>query len=114
MGSTLYAELLEQLGYIIAENKSSIIGQALLSWLGTPKEDAIALRFVAALHYRVITVADKGLQAIFPPRRILIDNLRESKLRRSIERHQDFIVEYLRSHRKLTRSVEAPYYWLAF
>jgi hypothetical protein len=51
MGSTLYAELLEQLGYIIAENKSSIIGQALLSWLGTPKEDAIALRFVAALHY---------------------------------------------------------------
>jgi hypothetical protein len=84
MGPPFYAELLDQPGNVIADNRSSIVGQALLSWPGTPKDDAIALRFVAALHYLVITGADKGLQAIFPPRQLLIGDLRESTLRRSI------------------------------
>jgi len=97
MGSPFYAQLLLELADLISQNKATRIRQTLASWPGNAKQDAVALRFVAALHYLVITEADSGLQAIYPPQQLLVGNSRLDALQRSISRHQDFIIDYIKS-----------------
>lgn len=97
MGSPFYAQLLRELADLIGQNKGTRIRQTLASWPGNAKQDAVALRFVAALHYLVITEADSDLQAIYPPQQSLVGNSRLDALQRSISRHQDFIIDYIKS-----------------
>ncbi|MBL4673209.1 MAG: DUF2332 family protein [Arenicella sp.] len=97
MGSPFYAELLRELADLIANNRDNLVGNTLAAWHGIAKQDAVALRFVAALHYLVITEADSELQAIYPPQQSLIGKSRADALQRSISRHQDFIIDYIKS-----------------
>ena len=97
MGSPFYAHLLPELADLISQNKDTGIGHTLASWAGNPKQDALALRFVAALHYLVITEADSDLQAIYPPQQTLVGSSRLDALKRSIIHHQDFIIDYIKS-----------------
>ncbi len=95
MGSPFYCELLKQLGTLI--ERDSPIGRVFSSWPSNPQTDAVALRFVAALNYLVITNQDKDLVAIFPPSTALTTPQRETILREAIARHQKFIIDYLKS-----------------
>jgi hypothetical protein len=97
MGSPFYAQLLRELADLISLNKTSRLGQTLAAWPDTAKQDAVALRFVAALHYLVITEADSELQAIYPPQQSLVGKSRAEALQRSISHHQDFIIDYIKS-----------------
>jgi len=95
MGSPFYSELLKQLGTLIERDSS--IGRVFSSWPGKPQADAVALRFVAALNYLVITDQDNDLAAIFPPSTAHTTQQREIILREAIAHHQEFIIDYLRS-----------------
>jgi hypothetical protein len=93
MGSPFYADLLNTLSEII--DQESPIGKVLNNWPGTPQDDAVALRFVAALNYLVITHADADLQALFPPKLASQGMARASTLKLAIQRHQSFIIKTL-------------------
>jgi hypothetical protein len=82
MGSPFYAQLLHELVDLISLNKANRIGQTFAAWPGTAKQDAVAVRLVAALHYLVITGADSNLQDIYPPKKSLIGALRTAALQR--------------------------------
>ena len=97
MGSPFYADLLLELAELLAQNSGNALGQVLSSWPGVPHQDAVALRFLAALHYLVIKQSDVDLQAIFPPTLRLVGNARKVALLRAIEQHQNFIIDYLKS-----------------
>jgi len=97
MGSRFYADLLLELEDIIAQSTDLALIEVFSSWPGTPRDDAIALRFIAALNYLVITNADSKLCAIFPPTLSLEGSARTNALADSIERHQNFIIDYIRS-----------------
>ncbi len=97
MGSPFYAQLLSELAELISQNRANHVGDTFAAWPGNAKQDAVALRFVAALHYLVITKADSDLQAIYPPQQSLIGAPRTNALLRSINRHQDFIIDYIKS-----------------
>jgi hypothetical protein len=95
IGSPFYADLLSTLSGLFDRN--SAIGDVFSNWPGTPQHDAVALRFVAALNYLVITHADADLQKMFPPQLAIESKARTQALLVAINRHQDFIIEYLES-----------------
>ena len=97
MESPFYADLLIKLKIVISRKKDSVIGIVLSNWQGNAKEDAVALRVVASLHYLVITAADKDLCAIFPPKLSLKDKDKIRALSNAIDKHEDFIIEFIKS-----------------
>lgn len=95
MGSPFYGRLLEEIGGVIVQ--SSTIGKVLATWPSNPKDAAVALRLVAALHYLVITRQDERLAKIFPPNPELRSEFRESVLIRAFKDHEALILDYLTS-----------------
>ena len=94
MGSPFYADLLFELGGLITED--SAIGKVFSAWQGEPNHDAVALRFVAALHYLVITKQDAELVDIFPPALKIVGKARANILRQAIGKHESLILDYLK------------------
>jgi hypothetical protein len=95
MGSPFYADLLVELCELI--DKDGEIGRAFSSWTGEPRPAAVALRFVAALNYLVITEQDDKLREIFPASSNTRGGSRADVLRYSIRKHEDLILDYLKS-----------------
>lgn len=95
MGSPFYADLLVELCELI--DQDGAIGKAFSTWEGEPGHDAVALRFVAALHYLVITKRDDALQEIFPPSAKIVGSVRADVLRHLIREHENLIQDYLKS-----------------
>jgi hypothetical protein len=71
------------------------VGRLLSGWQGNPTHDAVALRFVAALHYLLITEKDSDLVKLFPPKQLTESKYQETLLRDIINRHEAVILKYL-------------------
>jgi len=99
MGSPFYAKILGELGELISRDSS--IGDIFSNWQGAPQADAVALRFVAAFHYLVITNQDSSLVSVFPPSEGFKSSEQDEKRRyifqNAIESHQELIIKYLKS-----------------
>lgn len=75
----------------------SAISNVFSAWKGDPDQDAVALRFVAALHFLVISKQDSELEGISPPNPNAALGARSNVLRRAIRRYEKLILEYLKS-----------------
>lgn len=93
MGSPFYADLLVELRELLT--RDGPIGEVFSTWDGLPQNDAVALRFVAALHYLVITEQDSTLSAMFPPKLEKNGQSRTTVLRRAIQEYENLILDYL-------------------
>lgn len=69
-------------------DRSTATGRRALDWPGNATADALALRLLGALHSLVLSGADDGLAAVYPPRQVDGSRLRDS-LTDAIRRHDD-------------------------
>ncbi len=65
LGSPFTADLLTVAADRLTETDP--VAAHVLGWPGDPADDALALRFAAALHALVLTQRDAGLVAVYPP-----------------------------------------------
>jgi hypothetical protein len=69
-------------------DRSTATGRRALGWPGDATSDALALRLMGALHALVLSGADDGLAAVYPPRQVSDGRLREA-LAEAIGRHDE-------------------------
>lgn len=65
MGSPFTARLCRLLAGML--DQATLTGRTVLNWPGDPRADALALRLCGGLHALVLTDADPGLSACYPP-----------------------------------------------
>jgi hypothetical protein len=95
LGSPFMARALPLLGRII-EGGTGPVAVRLLTWPGDPSAmgDAVPLRLAGALHALVLTRADAGLMAAYPPHEVSDDGL-EQALAAAIDAHSAPILAWL-------------------
>ncbi|MBX3579221.1 MAG: DUF2332 family protein [Rhizobiaceae bacterium] len=72
------------------------VGGTVLNWPGQARDDAVALRFLGALHALVLAGADRELAALYPPHAADPEGLRHL-MPAVLERHADRIIRSLAS-----------------
>ena len=77
-------------------DRSTATGRRALGWPGNATADALALRLLGALHALVLSGADDGLAAVYPPRQVGDSRLRDS-LTDAIRRHDERLCRALDS-----------------
>jgi len=95
IGSPFYAQLLTELAGIITCNTA--IKHKLSCWQGLPSDDAVGLRFAAALHYLVLNNQCNTLANIFPSVNKPAGDIQTQLLVDIIDKHESVILKYLES-----------------
>jgi hypothetical protein len=70
------------------------VGDAVLSWRGDPRADALALRLAGALHAIVLLRRDPRLAAVYPPRRASDPALWHA-VEAALRQHSGFVIRRL-------------------
>ena len=76
LGSPFSAKVCRTLAEVL--DLSTETGRRALSWPGDATADALALRLLGALHSLVLSGADDGLGAVYPPRQVSHARLRDA------------------------------------